>query len=432
MATFLDDPNQVGLLSLGLRLMSTPGKFGTALGQSGLGAMGDMQQAKLAKQAAEQRAAQQQLLQMQMQQMIAQQADAKRKQAEAERLKAEQDAFLGGGMGLTTTPQQALAGGGGPTMENAAALNTPQPFPFAKAVQLFGIENAQKMAGARDWGRPEVARTIKGMQGGREVETQYDKFGRAVGGGIEQYRAPLSINQGNKTTLADPYSFKTLQEFQQFQSPDSVASTALTRRGQDLQDARSRESNAITTQNGRIPTGYRMKPDGNLEAIPGGPADIKAGEAGAKAEQKKAATIDQAKNVLETVKEATNLVGITTAGVGGYAAKLPATEARDLKNKLDTIKANLGFDRLQQMRDNSPTGGALGQVAVQEINALQATVASLDQMQSPAQLLAGLAKIKKHYENWLKTVGGNEGGASGSYETESKVRRYNPATGRIE
>ena len=41
-----DDPRQQGLLSLGLRLMSTPGKFGQAFGQAGLGAMGDMTAAK--------------------------------------------------------------------------------------------------------------------------------------------------------------------------------------------------------------------------------------------------------------------------------------------------------------------------------------------------------------------------------------------------
>lgn len=39
----LDDPVNAGLLSMGLRLMSTPGRFGQALGSAGLGAMGDLQ-----------------------------------------------------------------------------------------------------------------------------------------------------------------------------------------------------------------------------------------------------------------------------------------------------------------------------------------------------------------------------------------------------
>jgi len=40
----IDDPKTLGLLSLGLRLMSTPGKFSTAFGQSGIGALQDVAQ----------------------------------------------------------------------------------------------------------------------------------------------------------------------------------------------------------------------------------------------------------------------------------------------------------------------------------------------------------------------------------------------------
>ena len=119
----------------------------------------------------------------------------------------------------------------------------------------------------------------------------------------------------------------------------------------------------------------------------------------------------QAKSVLDTVREAKGLVGYTTAGVGGITANIPMTQGRDLSAKLQTIKANLGFDRLQQMREASPTGGALGQVAVQELQALQSTVASLDQMQSPQQLRNALGKIEQHYANWLRTIEAKPTGA---------------------
>jgi hypothetical protein len=56
------------------------------------------------------------------------------------------------------------------------------------------------------------------------------------------------------------------------------------------------------------------------------------------------------------------------------------------------------------MRDASPTGGALGQVAIQELVALQSTVGSLDIQQSPAQLRKNLNKVKGHYEKWRTTV----------------------------
>lgn len=114
--------------------------------------------------------------------------------------------------------------------------------------------------------------------------------------------------------------------------------------------------------------------------------------------------IASADRVIAEVQEANKMVSGFTAGAGGLLSSIPVTGAKDLASKLTTIKANLGFDRLQQMRDASPTGGALGQVAVQELIALQSTIASLDQQQSPAQLKAALTKIEGHYAAWKDAV----------------------------
>ena len=128
----------------------------------------------------------------------------------------------------------------------------------------------------------------------------------------------------------------------------------------------------------------------------------------------KQAQIDQAESVLEEIKAAKNLVSPKTTGFGGLASYIPQTDARNLQAKLTSIKANLGFDRLQQMRRESPTGGALGQVAVQELVALQSTVASLDQLQSPQQVAAALEKIERHYTNWRDTVAKSRAADSGA------------------
>ena len=103
--------------------------------------------------------------------------------------------------------------------------------------------------------------------------------------------------------------------------------------------------------------------------------------------------------------EADALIGPTTTGViGEVASRVGGTKARDLSGKLETIKANLGFDELQKMRDASPTGGALGQVAVKELIALQATVASLDQGLSEKELKKSIKKIEQHYNSWYEAV----------------------------
>lgn len=133
-------------------------------------------------------------------------------------------------------------------------------------------------------------------------------------------------------------------------------------------------------------------------------ADEKLQDKRDKQEQSANAAISGADRIIQEVGEAKDKVSGFTAGLGSYLSVLPLTDAKDLSKRLTTIKANLGFDRLQQMRDASPTGGALGQVAVQELVALQSTIASLDQDQSPKQLKESLDKIEKSYANWRDTV----------------------------
>lgn len=125
--------------------------------------------------------------------------------------------------------------------------------------------------------------------------------------------------------------------------------------------------------------------------------------------------VRHAQKVISDVSEATNLVsGFTTGVVGKASSFVPGTDAYNLNQRVLTIKANLGFDRLQQMRDASPTGGALGQVAVQELEALQASVGSLEVGQSKDELLKNLGKIDQHYKAWLDAVRGNQPADGGS------------------
>jgi len=85
--------------------------------------------------------------------------------------------------------------------------------------------------------------------------------------------------------------------------------------------------------------------------------------------------------------------GWATGLTGAFANMIPGTSAYDLRRTIDTIRANIGFDKLQQMRMDSPTGGALGQVAVQELEMLQSVFGSMDQAQSPAQLKENLVRL---------------------------------------
>lgn len=157
---------------------------------------------------------------------------------------------------------------------------------------------------------------------------------------------------------------------------------------------------AGTTGIPKPPTGYRYTANGDLEPIPGGPKDNTSKQAAARDRAR-----TKAKLVVSKINEAINQVGPLSAGVVGQTtAAIGGTPAANLESTIDTIQANIGFDELQAMRDASPTGGALGQVAIRELDMLQSTLASLKQKQSPDQLKSNLNKILGHYQNWLNSV----------------------------
>lgn len=152
-------------------------------------------------------------------------------------------------------------------------------------------EQIKAMAELPNAGRSKVARTIKGIENGREVEYQVDEYGQRKGDGMVQYRAPLEVALGDRKSFIDPFSLGSVADFKMGQSPDSRASVAATMRGQNMTDARARERFAfdqggggefggsqasLVKQFGKPSAGYRWKADGSQEFIPGGPADQKA------------------------------------------------------------------------------------------------------------------------------------------------------------
>ena len=111
--------------------------------------------------------------------------------------------------------------------------------------------------------------------------------------------------------------------------------------------------------------------------------------------------------VLETVDKA---LGLTDDyWVAGYdiAKILPLpTDAKQMESYVKTLKANLAFDRLQKMRNDSKTGGALGQVSNIELDLLQSSVAALDQ--GSKNFKEQLATVRRQYENFINSLLGQE------------------------
>lgn len=132
-------------------------------------------------------------------------------------------------------------------------------------------------------------------------------------------------------------------------------------------------------------------------ALPPRPADME------KANKLQGAYNDwrtQAGLVTSTVDKALSNISAWSTGLPGMLLQFTPSQALELRNNLDTIKANIGFDKLQNMRANSPTGGALGAVSDTENKLLQAVNGALDpRLQS--QLKDNLTQIKALYGTWL-------------------------------
>src|SRR5690606_25607370 len=89
--------------------------------------------------------------------------------------------------------------------------------------------------------------------------------------------------------------------------------------------------------------------------------------------------------------------------LAGRLALIPGTPAYELQKFIESIKANIRVDQLQEMREASPTGGALGNVSNFESQMLGDLLGSLDLTQPKATVKANMQRI---YNNYLDIIHG--------------------------
>lgn len=167
----------------------------------------------------------------------------------------------------------------------------------------------------------------------------------------------------------------------------------LTRRGQDI---------TLRGQDlGRIPVGYRQTDTGGIEPIPGGPTTttLSPKEIQVREAKRPQATLalktfeDKTSTLEKDIKELMDHPGL--ASITGIAAgRLPGitVQGRAAEALFNRIQKSGGFKELQDMRNASPTGGALGQVSNQENTSLQQTFAAIDRTQEAKDVRKGLGK----------------------------------------
>lgn len=150
-------------------------------------------------------------------------------------------------------------------------------------------------------------------------------------------------------------------------------------------------------------------------------------------------TQEHNQRALDMTTDLLSHVNNMTAGAGSLLAHIPGTQATDFAAKLDSLKANIGFNELAQMRAESKTGGALGQISDKEEKLLSAVLGSLDPRQSPQALTQQLTQVRDSIMRWQQahTAGGlgvpvDLGGRAPQAPQAPRIRRFNPETGQVE
>ena len=263
----------------------------------------------------------------------------------------------------------------------------------------------------------EVARTVKGMQNGREVEQQYDKFGRPVGQGMEQYRAPIEVSTNAQKLLLDPYSRSPLSTFNMEQSPDSKASNAVawannaaTLRGQNMTDARARDLNDITR-------GEKKKVE-----------DLTKGS--------QIASFDTMLGTLDRLGKHPGLS--RSVGMIGAFPTMPGSESANFKAELDTFQSQAFIPMVSQLKGMGALSDAEGKKLTAAVGALNPAMGekafreSIDrittEMDAARQRVSGQATPKPNQMDALPTANPSNKGKKIRDTTTGKVLVSNGMT----
>lgn len=296
-----------GLLQAGgpsLRPIGFGQAFGGAL-QQAQAAMAEQEQRRLQREAAKQQA---QLMGLKIRDAESETANQERQRAEA----AQVQKVLSG-------LYQPAPGSMAPTVANAQAMTQRQQdisdeytrlMSEAQALRAAGLHGAasQKALEALKF-QPEYSTTPQTGKRPTGETFQYvlDKLGRqkVIADTLPRDKME-TLNLGGLERVVNPFELTPGQTFQRTQTPDSIASNAVAIRGQNMADSRAREGQSM----GRIPPGYRVTADGNLVAIPGGPADPATSKEGVQ-------RVQDARDVIAILDQAEPLIRKSTGSYAG-------------------------------------------------------------------------------------------------------------------
>ena len=262
------------------------------------------------------------------------------------------------------------------------------------------LKTAQELAGSKLQLQTEQAMRLIGQE--------YPEIVQAIQGGFMTPNEGVMEAMRRRNAPAEKEGelvrqYRLAQE-QGYQGNFMDFKTAIARAGADQVSIDARSGSEV----GTIPQGYELITDKNgnrrLQAITGGEAAQEMEEQVIKDASKQNTVGRTATIVLEDIgrlkdllTEQTFLDPVTGPIASQVASGVSASARSNAESLVSTIGGNIGFDRLQLMRNESKTGGALGAINAQEMQLLQDVMGSLKLDQSEAQLTYNLERLESIY-----------------------------------
>ena len=347
----LDNPQDAALMQLGLGLLSaggpsrSPVSLGQAIGSAGQGAMEEYRRTQALQQQMAQRKMQEQMQQMQLSQHQMTLDESTRRNAALKLFRDQLPAELQGRFDVD--PQGFLKA---MSKDQEEYTLTPGAARFKGDKQIAAVPSAEKAAPT-----PIQEYQFAVGQGYKGSYDQWDRSRRQAGAtSIQNYPSPM--------VAINPATGKP--EYVQFGNKGGALPTGFTPPAE------------------KPPVGFRYAPSGDLEAVPGGPADVKS-QAQAQLKATGAADVDAAVGTLRDAYGRLEKGGGITSTKGNALSNMTAAASSSALGQ--AVGKTLGTQNQSARNDIAMTRPALLAAL------MKATGMSAKQMDSNAELKLWLA-----------------------------------------
>jgi hypothetical protein len=305
-------------------------------------------------------------------------------------------------MALLAASGAILGGGSSNTLKNVGAGIGAFAGSYGDQLKNIDSQEIDLLRGINDIGQAQNLMDI----------AQLEQALKSSGGSGETFYAPVPGrvgdkpayvqfgNQGTVRPLEVPEGFTPQSRFEKIDAGDSWI----------IKDLITGQTEIVPKQ-GAPGTNMNVEgvgPERTMAPAPGSADDL-ARQADARAAEIAASRKETTANIVtQDIDRAIELVNtdpLLTTGFGAtVTSNLGFGPASDLKRLLSPIKAALSFDKLQEIRESSPTGGGLGPVSNYEITLLGNAYGAIDpDGMKQEDLIFNLNRLKELYERVITT-----------------------------